>query len=104
MDQPIIILGDFNCIPNSLVYILLSKDFKSAMKEIHGSEPAVTWPTELLGSKDVWGQYGEAECYDYIWYKNIDLKDASLVNHIREANICPSDHYPIEALFSIDNK
>mmetsp|Transcript_10569 Transcript_10569/g.10582 ORF Transcript_10569/g.10582 Transcript_10569/m.10582 type:complete len:105 (-) Transcript_10569:26-340(-) len=102
MGFPIILLGDFNCIPDSPTYNLLARHFRSAMKTVHGKEPVVTWPTELLGSKEVWGQYGEADCYDYIWFKNINVKSANIITDIKDGNICPSDHYPLEAVFDLN--
>ena len=42
------ITGDFNATPESKTYALLMEaGFKSAYKEVHGSEPEHTFPTGL---------------------------------------------------------
>lgn len=100
---PIIITGDFNMLPDSDCYNLYTRTFKSAYHAMHSEEPEVTWPTEMLGPKENWESHGQAGCYDYIFFKNLDILDAKVINHIRKDHLCPSDHYPIEAIFSVPN-
>ena len=44
----VIITGDFNAIPTSSTYALITEDgFKSAHHEVHSKEPEYTFPTGI---------------------------------------------------------
>mmetsp|Transcript_17387 Transcript_17387/g.17324 ORF Transcript_17387/g.17324 Transcript_17387/m.17324 type:complete len:145 (+) Transcript_17387:324-758(+) len=101
MNSAIIVMGDFNCVPESETYELFSRHFKSSMKELHGKEPDVTWPTEMLGSRENWERFGEVGCYDYIWFKNLNVVDGRVLTHIKDGQFYPSDHYPVQAIFDL---
>ncbi|CAG9322721.1 unnamed protein product [Blepharisma stoltei] len=108
MDCPIIITGDFNATPDSSAYALLSEQFQSALYVANGEEPEKTFPSELLDHEEIMKTWHYEllgpkvpRVYDYIWFRNIKLKTARVVNNIREGTFCPSDHYPLVAEFEL---
>ncbi|CAG9310944.1 unnamed protein product [Blepharisma stoltei] len=101
MDSPIIVMGDLNCFPGSETYEVFIRHFKSSMKEIYGKEPDVTWPTEMLGSRENWERFGEVGCIDYIWFKNLNVVNGRVITDIKDGQFYPSDHYPVQAVFDL---
>eukprot|EP00353_Schmidingerella_taraikaensis_P016507 CAMPEP_0185605922 /NCGR_PEP_ID=MMETSP0436-20130131/4404_1 /TAXON_ID=626734 ORGANISM="Favella taraikaensis, Strain Fe Narragansett Bay" /NCGR_SAMPLE_ID=MMETSP0436 /ASSEMBLY_ACC=CAM_ASM_000390 /LENGTH=85 /DNA_ID=CAMNT_0028237299 /DNA_START=335 /DNA_END=589 /DNA_ORIENTATION=- len=60
-------MGDFNADPTSEPYrLFIEAGFKSAHKEVHGSEPETTFPTGLQAE---FMDTDPAMCLDYIFYK-----------------------------------
>ncbi|CAG9327760.1 unnamed protein product [Blepharisma stoltei] len=109
MDFPIVITGDFNATPDSEVYRLLSEKFQSALYSMNGKEPDKTYPSELLDHEEIMRTWHYEllgpkvpRVYDYIWFRNIKLKDAKVINSIKEGLFCPSDHYPLVAEFELN--
>lgn len=108
MDYPMIITGDFNATPDSIEYGILSENFESALYVANGCEPEKTYPTELLDIEEVMANWHTevlgpklSLVFDYIWFRNLKLKSARLVDDIKEGLFTPSDHYPLMAEFEL---
>ena len=57
----VVIGGDFNAGNESEVYKYMQTKFKSALKEVHGSEPELTFNTDKIH-----------RAIDYLWYSTFD--------------------------------
>lgn len=92
MEKCVIVTGDFNFIPGSPAYSLMSEYFNSALKESQGVEPALTCPSGLFGTHADLDKHG---CFDYIWVKNCKVTNGEVLYSIGSGDLCASDHFPI---------
>jgi len=95
-----VIAGDFNADPREAAYArMVDAGFRSAYRETHDSEPAVTWPSGLQAP--AMDTDGEPDCLDYIWVRGSASVTASRVVFDRPAvgdpTIYPSDHFGLSA-------
>lgn len=97
---PVICAGDFNINPTNPPYATMRQHFKSAYWEVHGSEPALTFPTGL------WGAYadpGRQEAVDFIWYRGEGLHPVRAwlggTHGDTTRKLWGSDHYAVVADF-----
>jgi endonuclease/exonuclease/phosphatase family metal-dependent hydrolase len=95
-----VIVGDFNADPREPAYArMVDAGFRSAYRETHDSEPAVTWPSGLQAP--AMDTDGEPDCLDYIWVRGSASVTASRVVFDRPAvgdpTIYPSDHFGLSA-------
>ena len=84
----VILAGDFNCKPTSIVYKTLKENkYKSVMLEKHGKE-LNTFPSDK-----------PVKCLDYIWIKGekIQIKEASIIGDEKY-----TDHLGIESTITIN--
>ena len=84
----VILAGDFNCNPSSIVYKTLNENnYKSVMLEKHGKE-LNTFPSDK-----------PIKCIDYIWIKGdkISVKDANVIG-----NENYTDHLGIETTITVN--
>jgi endonuclease/exonuclease/phosphatase family metal-dependent hydrolase len=98
---PVIVGGDFNDEPMSLVYKVFGKSFSSAYLEYPDAkvEPYTTYKKR----KTV-----EERCIDYLWYTSKDFKVVGLLEipdpktliHYLPCESYPSDHLSIMAKFT----
>jgi mRNA deadenylase 3'-5' endonuclease subunit Ccr4 len=96
-----IFAGDFNMLPDSESYNILSKNFTSAHKEINGFEPPYTNATVTLLDNVASKFIG---CIDYIFFNNfkvikskVGIKIEDVENNLCPNAVCPSDHVPLVA-------
>ncbi|CAG9318257.1 unnamed protein product [Blepharisma stoltei] len=95
----IILVGDFNFIPNSEPYKLMTKYFKSAFKQCNGEEPVLTFPTGLYGP---WADIDRYGAFDYVFIRgNLECIKADVVTNIGRGSLFPSDHFPISTVIRI---
>jgi endonuclease/exonuclease/phosphatase family metal-dependent hydrolase len=100
----IVVVGDFNAEPVEPAYARMgAAGFRSAHLEANGAEPAVTWPSGLVGPAiDVDGPPG---CLDYIWVRGaVAIEDCSLVFDrpaVGDAGLYPSDHLGLAAHLTV---
>ena len=93
--QTQIITGDFNFIPESKPYDLISPSFQSSHKQHHKKEAVLTFPTGLLGDYADVNMYG---CFDYIWIRGgVKAKYVEVLRECGQGSIWASDHYPVFA-------
>ncbi|TAL12075.1 MAG: endonuclease/exonuclease/phosphatase family protein [Chloroflexota bacterium] len=90
-----IVVGDFNAEPVEATYrVMVEAGFRSAHREVHGAEPAVTWPSGIQApGMDVDGDPG---CLDYIWLRGeLRAEMSRLAWHrpaVGDPTLYPSDH------------
>ena len=90
-----IVVGDFNAEPVEATYrVMVEAGFRSAHREVHGTEPAVTWPSGIQApGMDVDGDPG---CLDYIWLRGeLRAETSRLAWHrpaVGDPTLYPSDH------------
>ncbi len=98
------VVGDFNTPPFEPAYaVMTGAGYRSAHREFHGEEPAVTWPSGIQAeTMDV---DGDPNCLDYIWFRGaVSFRDVRLAANEHPANdptIYPSDHFAIVAEVSV---
>jgi len=95
-----IVVGDFNADPREPAYARMANaGFRSAYRETHDAEPAVTWPSGLQAP--AMDTDGEPDCLDYIWCRGDAIVNAARVVFDRPAvddpTIYPSDHFGLSA-------
>jgi endonuclease/exonuclease/phosphatase family metal-dependent hydrolase len=96
----LIVVGDFNARPDEPAYARMrAAGFRSAHAEVHGGEPAVTWPSGLQApAMDTDGDPG---CVDYIWVRGaVSVEDAGLAfdrSAAGDPTLFPSDHFGVVA-------
>ena len=97
-------VGDFNARPvESTVARMGAAGFRSAYAEVHGEDPAVTWPSGLQApAMDTDGDPG---CLDYVWVRGaVRVETARLVfdrPDPEDPTLYPSDHVGIAALLEV---
>lgn len=90
-----IITGDFNFIPDSKPYELISSQFRSSYKQLHNKEAVLTFPTGLLGNYADINMFG---CFDYIWSKGqVKAQRVEVFYSCGQGSVWASDHYPVFA-------
>lgn len=94
------VVGDFNTPPFEPAYdVMLSAGYRSAYRELHGTEPAVTWPSGIQAT--TMDTDGDPNCLDYIWYKgNVAVLSVNLAANQHppsDPTLYPSDHFAIIA-------
>ena len=99
-----ILMGDFNADPaEPSPARLRAAGFRSALAELNGAEPSLTWPSGLTAP--AMDTDGEPECLDYIWLRgSVRVTSARLVfdrPDLEDATIYPSDHLGIAAQLEI---
>jgi len=99
-----VVMGDFNADPGEPTYRRMqAAGFRSAYAEVHGEDPAVTWPSGLQAP--AMDTDGIPECLDYIWIRgDVRPTDARLVFDRPAADdptLYPSDHLGISAQLEI---
>jgi endonuclease/exonuclease/phosphatase family metal-dependent hydrolase len=63
-----VVVGDFNMDPREPAYAqMVDAGFRSALLEVDGREPPVTWPSGLQA--EAIDTDGEPDCLDYIWFR-----------------------------------
>jgi endonuclease/exonuclease/phosphatase family metal-dependent hydrolase len=99
-----VVVGDFNAEPVEATYgRMRGAGFRSAMAEVHGEDPAVTWPSGLQApAMDTDGDPG---CLDYVWVRGTVRVAAARLVFDRPASddptLYPSDHLGISAELEI---
>ncbi len=99
-----IAMGDFNADPAEPAYArMVAAGFRSAYAEVHGKEPAVTWPSGLQAP--AMDTDGEPDCLDYIWLRGaIRTTEARLAfdrPHPDDPTLYPSDHLGVSARLEV---
>jgi endonuclease/exonuclease/phosphatase family metal-dependent hydrolase len=99
-----IAMGDFNADPAEPAYArMVAAGFRSAYAEVHGKEPAVTWPSGLQAP--AMDTDGEPDCLDYIWLRGaIRATEARLAfdrPHPDDPTLYPSDHLGVSARLEV---
>ena len=94
------VVGDFNANPQEPAYARMREaGFRSAYRERHGAEPAVTWPSGLQAP--AMDTDGEPGCLDYIWLRGaVEVDDAMLTFNrpdVDDPTLYPSDHFGLAA-------
>ena len=96
----LIVVGDFNAEPVEDAYdLMVHAGFRSAHAEVHGVEPAVTWPSGIQApGMDTDGDPG---CLDYIWLRGPLKAAACRLAFDRPAaddpTLYPTDHLGLVA-------
>ena len=97
-------MGDFNAEPDEPApERLRAAGFRSAFAEVHGADPAVTWPSGLQApAMDTDGPPG---CLDYIWVRGAARVESARLAFDRpdpvDPTIYPSDHLGIAAWLAV---
>jgi endonuclease/exonuclease/phosphatase family metal-dependent hydrolase len=95
-----IVVGDFNTAPVEPGYpAMVRAGWRSAYREAHGAEPAVTWPSGIQAPTiDV---EGPAACLDYVWVRGaVRVAGARLACDApapHDPTLYPSDHFAVVA-------
>jgi endonuclease/exonuclease/phosphatase family metal-dependent hydrolase len=91
--ENIVCTGDFNFLPDSRPYEIISKFFTSASFKANGKEPQITFPTGLIGEYADVDEYG---CFDYIWVRgNVSVNSCMVFRSCGGGDLWASDHYPL---------
>jgi endonuclease/exonuclease/phosphatase family metal-dependent hydrolase len=99
-----VVVGDFNAEPVEATYARMrAAGFRSALAEVNGADPAVTWPSGLQApAMDTDGDPG---CLDYIWLRGSVRATAARLVFDRPASddptLYPSDHLGLSAMLEI---
>jgi endonuclease/exonuclease/phosphatase family metal-dependent hydrolase len=99
-----VVVGDFNAEPVEATYARMrAAGFRSAMAEVNGADPAVTWPSGLQAP--AMDTDGEPGCLDYIWLRGSVRATAARLAFDRPASddptLYPSDHLGLSAMLEI---
>ena len=91
-----VVVGDFNAHPGEpAAERMRAAGFRSALAEVNGSDPAVTWPSGIQAPG--MDTEGEPDCLDYIWVHGpVRVAAARVVfdrPHPDDATLYPSDHF-----------
>jgi signal transduction histidine kinase/endonuclease/exonuclease/phosphatase family metal-dependent hydrolase len=100
----LVVMGDFNADPGEPTYRrMVAAGFRSAYAEVHGADPAVTWPSGLQAP--AMDTDGIPECLDYIWVRgDVRVTDARLAFDrpaVDDPTLYPSDHLGISVRLEI---
>jgi endonuclease/exonuclease/phosphatase family metal-dependent hydrolase len=99
-----VVVGDFYAEPVEATYARMrAAGFRSALAEVDGADPAVTWPSGLQApAMDTDGDPG---CLDYIWLRGSVRATAARLVFDRPASddptLYPSDHLGLSAMLEI---
>ena len=99
-----VVVGDFNADPDEPAYTrMVDAGFRSAFREVHGREPAVTWPSGLQAPAI--DTDGEPRCLDFVWVRGAATVVAASLAFDRPAvddpTLYPSDHLGLSARLEI---
>ena len=94
------VVGDFNADPDEATYArMVAAGFRSAHREAHGREPALTWPSGIQAPG--MDTDGDPDCLDYLWIRGLaTVDDCGLVFHrpaVDDPTLYPSDHLGLAA-------
>lgn len=100
----VVAMGDFNAGPSEPTYArMVDAGFRSAYAEVHGREPATTWPSGLQAPAV--DTDGDPDCLDYIWLRGAArATDARLAwdrPAVGDPTLYASDHVGISAHLEI---
>ena len=77
--------------------------FRSAYAELHGADPAVTWPSGIQAPGT--DTDGDPTCLDYIWIRGAVRVESARVVFDRpdpeDPTLFPSDHFGLSARLAI---
>jgi endonuclease/exonuclease/phosphatase family metal-dependent hydrolase len=98
------VMGDFNADPGEPTYRrMVEAGFHSSYADVHGADPAVTWPSGLQAP--AMDTDGIPECLDYIWVRGaVRVTEARLAFDrpaVDDPTLYPSDHLGISAHLEI---
>lgn len=99
-----VVMGDFNADPDEPTYSrMIGEGFRSAHAEVHGAEPAVTWPSGIQAP--AMDTDGDPACLDYVWLRGaVRAVDARLAwdrPAVDDPTLYPSDHLGLSARLEI---
>jgi endonuclease/exonuclease/phosphatase family metal-dependent hydrolase len=99
-----ILVGDFNASPKEPAYARIgAAGFRSSFLEVHGHEPAYTWPSGLQAQ--AMDTDGDPACLDYIWIRGavrvIDCRLAWDRPAVDDPTLYPTDHLGLAAHLEI---
>ena len=100
----VVVMGDFNADPGEPTYRrMVAAGFRSSYAEVHGEDPAVTWPSGLQAP--AMDTDGIPECLDYIWLRGAARATEARLAFDRPAvddpTLYPSDHLGISVQLEI---
>jgi endonuclease/exonuclease/phosphatase family metal-dependent hydrolase len=100
----VVVMGDFNADPGEPTYRrMVAAGFRSAYAEVHGKDPAVTWPSGLQAP--AMDTDGIPECLDYVWLRgSVRATEARLAFDrpaVGDPTLYPSDHLGISVRLEI---
>ncbi len=95
-----VVMGDFNAHPQEAAAIRMqAAGFRSAYAELHGGDPAVTWPSGIQAPG--MDTDGDPACLDYIWIRGAVRVESARVVFDRpdpdDSTLFPSDHFGLSA-------
>ncbi len=95
-----VVMGDFNAHPQEAAAIRMrAAGFRSAYAELHGADPAATWPSGIQAPG--MDTDGDPSCLDYIWIRGaVRVESARVVfdrPHPDDPTLFPSDHLGLSA-------
>lgn len=95
-----VVMGDFNAHPQEAAAIRMrAAGFRSAYAELHGADPAVTWPSGIQAPG--MDTDGDPACLDYIWIRGAVRVASARVVFDRpdpdDPTLLPSDHFGLSA-------
>lgn len=99
-----VVMGDFNAHPQEAAAIRMrAAGFRSAYAELHGADPAVTWPSGIQAPG--MDTDGDPICLDYIWIRGAVRVESARVVFDRpdpeDLTLFPSDHFGLAARLAI---
>ncbi|GIW16247.1 MAG: hypothetical protein KatS3mg063_2100 [Tepidiforma sp.] len=99
-----VFVGDFNAPPGEPAYRAMEAGgFRSAYREVHGAEPAVTWPSGIVA--EGMDMDGDPACLDYIWLRGRAAATRAWLHGTTPApwdpTLYPSDHFAVAAEISV---
>jgi endonuclease/exonuclease/phosphatase family metal-dependent hydrolase len=91
-----VVMGDFNAHPREPASVRMrAAGFRSAYVDVHGTDPAVTWPSGIQAPG--MDTDGDPACLDYIWVRGgVRVKSAQVVfdrSDPHDPTLYPSDHF-----------
>jgi len=91
-----VVMGDFNADPREPASVRMrAAGFRSAYADVHGTDPAVTWPSGIQAPG--MDTDGDPACLDYIWVRGgVRVTSAQVVFDRPDPNdptLYPSDHF-----------
>lgn len=96
-DLPVVVLGDFNCLPASDPYNALAAVFTDARK---ASQTKPTGPTST------WNGFREIapdRIIDHVFVRSVDVLQLSTLNPKTDEGRFASDHLPVQVLIKLDS-
>jgi endonuclease/exonuclease/phosphatase family metal-dependent hydrolase len=96
-DLPVVVLGDFNCLPASEPYNALAAVFTDARKASQ---------TEPTGPASTWNGFREIapdRIIDHVFVRSIDVLQLSTLNPKTAEDRFASDHLPVQIIIQLDS-